>query len=75
MLNEFAHSLANAHDGLAEAKSQILTVEANAVRLAVEARGTYLNAMSLLIALCDLRNSMEDDDDRDMILLSREFKT
>ena len=45
-----------------------LTVEANAVRLAVEASGTYLKAISLLIVLCDLRNSI--DDDEDMILIT-----
>merc|ERR1719244_562782 len=47
-----------------------INVEANAVRLAVDASGTYLNAISLLIVLCDLRNSIEDDEDKDMI-----FKT
>jgi len=45
-----------------------INVEANAVRLAVEASGTYLKAISLLIVLCDLRNSI--DDDEDMILIT-----
>ena len=53
------------------ARVEVLTVEPKAVRLAEEAKGTYLKAISLFMALWDLRNSMTESssfvDEHDMI--------